>query len=147
AARIAPLEPLMEHVLAADSTAYLTRNQELTFLANALLAGCSVYWRPLTIQEAWEVAVGVCNLGLEGAPTSEAYLVEHDLIAAFEAGWRLLHEEVSLFVADHLIAALTELRTVDDDVQRDLDRLRRELKRERTAGAPWRAAESLEVIA
>ena len=147
AARITPLEPLMEHLLAADPGAYLTRNQELTFLANALLAGCSVYWRPLTIQEAWDLAVGVCNLGLEGGSTSEAYLVAHDLIAAFESGWRLLHEEVSLFVADRLIAVLTKLRTVDDDVQRDLDRLRRELKRERAAGTPWRAAESLEVIA
>src|SRR5262249_20270729 len=67
--------------------------------------------------------------------------------AAFEAGWRLLHEEVSLYVTDRLIAALAELGTVDDDVQRDLDRLRRELRRERGAGTPWRAAESLEVIA
>ncbi|HMF92701.1 MAG TPA: DUF6178 family protein [Vicinamibacterales bacterium] len=147
AARVAPLEPLMEHVLAAQPTVYFARNQELTFLANALLTGCSVYTRALTIQEAWDVAVGVCNLGLDGAPTSEAYLVEHDLIAAFEAGWRLLHEEVSLFITDRLIATLAELRTVDGDVQRDLDRLRRELQRERGAGTVWRAAESLEVIA
>jgi len=32
-------------------------------------------------------------------------------------------------------------------VQRDLERLRRELKRERDAGTPWRAAETLEVVA
>jgi hypothetical protein len=147
AARLAPIEPLMEHVLGAHPAAYLTRNQELTFLANALLAGCSMYTRSITIQEAWDVAVGVCNLGLEGAPASETYLVDHDLIAEFEAGWRLLHEEVSLFVTDRLLAALGELRTVDDDVQRDLDYLRRELKRERRAGTPWRAAESIEVIA
>src|SRR5262249_61643303 len=36
-ARLTPLEPLMEHVLAANPAAYLSRNQELTFLANALL--------------------------------------------------------------------------------------------------------------
>jgi hypothetical protein len=147
AARLTPIEPLMEHVLAVNHAAYLARNQELTFLANALLAGCSVYTRSITIQEAWDVAVGVCNLGLDGVRTSDAYLEEHDLIAAFEAGWRLLHEEVSLFVTDRLLAALAELRTVDDEVQRDLDHLRRELKRERDAGTPWRAAESIEVIA
>ena len=147
AARITPIEPLMEHLLAAHPAAYLTRNQELTFLANALLAGCSMYARPLTIQEAWDVAVGVCNLALEGVPASETYLVDHDLIAEFEAGWRLLHEEVSLFITDRLLAALGALRTVDDDVQRDLDHLRRELKRERGLGTPWRAAESIEVIA
>src|SRR5262249_27352592 len=133
-------------VLAAHPAAYLARNQELTFLANALLAGCSVYTRALTIQEAWSVVVGVCNLGLDGTHLSDAYLVEHDLIAAFEAGWRLLHNEVSLFVTDRLLAVLEELRAVDDEVQHDLDRLRRELQRERSAGTPWRAAESLEVI-
>jgi hypothetical protein len=36
---------------------------------------------------------------------------------------------------------------VDDEVQGDLDRLRRALTREREAGTPWRAAESLEVMA
>lgn len=147
ATRITPLEPLMEHVLASHPAAYLARNQELTFLANALLAGCSVYTRPFTIQEAWDAAVGVCNLGLDRGAVPDAYLVDHDLIAEFEAGWRLLHEEVGLFVADRLIAALAELRTVDEESQQDLDRLRRDLQRERAAGTPWRAYESLEVMA
>src|SRR5262249_53333745 len=147
AARVMPLEPLMEHVLAAHPATYLARNQELTFLANALLAGCSVYTRALTIREAWDAAVGVCNVGLDGAQTTESYLVEHDLIAAFEAGWRALPEDGSLFVTDRLIATPAGLRPVDGEAQRDLDRLRRELQRERGAGTPWRAAESLEVIA
>jgi hypothetical protein len=145
-ARIVPLEPLMELVFASNQAAYLARNQELTFLANALKGGCSVYARPFTIQEAWDAAVGVCNLGLDRGSVPEAFLVEHDLIAEFEAGWRLLHENVSLLVTDRLTAALAEIRTVDDEVQGDLDRLRRELQRERAAGAPWRAAESLEVL-
>jgi len=72
---------------------------------------------------------------------------EHDLIAEFEAGWRMLHEEVSLLISDALIAALIRLRTVDDDVDSDLDRLRRALTRERAAGTPWRVAETLEVVA
>src|SRR5262249_15071104 len=55
---VAPLQPLMAHVHDANLDAYLARNQELSFLANALLAGCSVYGRPLTIQEAWDVAIG-----------------------------------------------------------------------------------------
>jgi hypothetical protein len=144
---IAPLEPLMEHILASHPAAYLARNQELTFLANALLAGCSVYTRPFTIQEAWDAAVGVCNLGLDREALPDAYLAEHDLITEFETGWHLLHKEVSLFVAERLLAALAEFRTVDDEVQQDLDRLRRELHRECAAGTPWRAYESLEVIA
>jgi hypothetical protein len=144
--RLTPLEPLMEYVFAAHPAVYLSRNQELTFLANALLAGCSVYGRAFTIQEAWDAAVGVCNVGLDRGPLPDAFLVEHDLIAEFEAGWRLLHEGVSLLVADELIGTLAELRTVDDEVQQDLDRLRRDLARERATGTPWRAAESLEVM-
>src|SRR5262245_8209292 len=145
--RLTPLEPLMEYLFTAHPAAYLSRNQELTFLANALLAGCSVYARAFTIQEAWDAAVGVCNLGLDRGPLPDAFLVEHDLIAEFEAGWRMLHEGVSLFVTDELIATLADLGTVDDHVERDLDRLRHELARERAAGTPWRAAESLEVMA
>jgi hypothetical protein len=145
--RLMPLEPLMAFVLASHPAAYLARNQELTLLANALMAGCSIYTRPFAVQEAWDVAVGVCNLSLDRESVPEAFLVDHDLITEFETGWRLLHEDVSLFVTDRLIAALEEIRTVDDMVQRDLDRLRRELKRERAAGTPWRAAESLEVMA
>ena len=145
--RLSPLEPLMEHVFAAHPAAYGARNQELTLLANALLAGCSVYERPFTIQEAWDAAAGVCNLGLDGGPLPETFLVDHDLIAAFEAGWRLLHEGVSLLVADALLATLAEVRTVDNDVQRDLNRLRRALARERASGTPWRAVEFFEVLA
>ena len=146
APRLVPLESLMEFVLASNPDAYQARNQELTFLANALMAGCSVYGRPFTIQEAWDAAVGVCNLALDRGSVPEAFLVDHDLVAEFEAGWRLVHDQVSLFVADRLMAALRGIRTVDDEVQSDLDRLRRELQRERAAGTPWRAAESLEVL-
>jgi hypothetical protein len=145
--RLTALEPLMECVFATHPAAYLSRNRELTFLANALLAGCSVYMRAFTIQEAWDAAVGVCNVALDRGPLPDAFLVEHDLIAEFETGWRMLHQEVSLFVTDALIATLAELRTVDDDVQRDVDRLRRDLVRERAAGTPWRAAEALQVMA
>jgi len=144
--RLAPLEPLMAYVFGAHPAAYIARNQELTFLANALLAGCSIYTRAFTVQEAWDAAVGICNLGLDRGPLPDAFLVEHDLVAEFEAGWQMLHQRVSLFVADELIATLAELRTVDEEVQRDLDRLRRDLRRERAAGTPWRAAESLEVM-
>ena len=146
AARIVPLETLMDFAFTSNPAAYRARNQELTFLANALMAGCSVYNRPFTIQEAWDAAVGVCNVGLDRQSVDNAYLTEHDLIGEFEIGWRLLHKNVSLLVTDCLVAALAHIRTVDDEVQRDLDRSRRELQREREAGTPWRAAEAIEVI-
>jgi hypothetical protein len=165
AARVTPIQSLMELVHDADPVAYFARSRELAFLANALLAGCSVYSRPFTVEEAWDAAVGVCNLGLEVWPLRrqttvgivesasdltpalpDTFLVDHDLVSAFEAGWRLLHDEVSMFVTAHLIATLADLESVDPSIQRDLYQLRRELERHRDAGAPWRARDSLEVI-
>ena len=51
-----------------DEIAYLTRSRELAFLANTLVAGCSVQSRPFTPQEASDAAAGICNLGLEYWP-------------------------------------------------------------------------------
>jgi hypothetical protein len=156
------LRPLMAHVRDTDDHAYLTRSRELAFLANTLMAGCSVQSRPFTPQEASDAAAAICNVGLEhwparwpdaemrgGPPTSmpETFLVDHDLVMTFEAGWAVLHEDVSMFVAEQLIATLADLRCVDADVQDGLDALRRELVRQRDAGTPWRARHALEVLA
>ena len=66
---------------------------------------------------------------------------------AFEVGWAVLHEDVSMFVAEHLIVTLTDLRCVDAEIQRGLDTLRRELVKQRDAGTPWRARDALDVLA
>ncbi len=160
--RVTPLEPLMEYVHDTDQMAYFARNRELAFLSNALVAGCSVYSRPLTVQEAWSAAVGVCNLGLEvlsqasvdptGAPDTAAtlpqdFLIDHDVLAAFDAGWKLLHDDVSMFVTERLISILEDFHTVDSVVQRDLYQLRRKLERNRDARTPWLTQDTLEVLA
>lgn len=163
--RLARIRPLMEHVRDTDDNAYFTRHREMAFLANTLMAGCSVQSRPFTAQEASDAVVAICNLGLEhwparwpdvdtaastaalGATVPEAFLVDHDLVMAFEVGWAVLHEDVSLFVAEHLIVTLTDLRCVDAEIQEGLDALRRELVKQRDAGTPWRAREALDVLA
>src|SRR5262249_42234914 len=134
---------------------YLARNQELSFLANALLTGASVYGRPFGIQEAWDAAVGTCNVGLEawaaledGGTLPDLCLAERDLVSAFEDGWPRLYQEVSLRVCDRLLATLADVRDLDSEVARDLDLLRRSLERDRAAGAPWRRAQdALEPLA
>ena len=161
------MQPLMEHVRDTDDHAYFTRTRELAFLANTLIAGCSVQARPFTAQEASDAAAAVCNLGLEHWPArwygvrptdssataepaasiSDAFLVEHDLVTAFEVGWAVLHEDVSMFVAEQLIATLLDLRCDDEEIQDGLDALRRELARQREAGTPWRARDALDVLA
>lgn len=149
AARLTLLRRLMAHVLNTDETAYLTRSRELAFLANTLVAGCSVQSRPLTPQEASGAAAGICNLGLEygDAPPPDAWLVDHDLVTAFEAGWAVLYRDVSLFVANELIATLKALDCVDRDTRRELTALRRALEQQRKAGTPWRARDAAEILA
>jgi hypothetical protein len=81
------------------------------------------------------------------ATLPDTFLVDHDLVTAFEVGWAALHEDVSIFVAVQLVAVLTELRCVDTEIQGGLDALRRELVKQRDASTPWRARDALEAIA
>jgi len=147
--RFALLQPLVEHVRDANADAFFARNREMAFLANTLMAGCSVQSRPFTAQEAADAVGAICNLGLEHwpSPVPEAFLVDHDLVTAFEVGWAVLHEDVSEFVAQHLILTLRDLRCADDEIQEGLDALRRALMKQREAGTPWRARDALDVLA
>src|SRR5204863_195717 len=54
--RLARIRTLMEYVRENDDTAYHTRSRELAFLANALVAGCSIQSRSFTPQEASDAA-------------------------------------------------------------------------------------------
>jgi hypothetical protein len=168
AARLPLLRRLMEVVLHHDETAYLTRSRELAFLANTLVAGSSVQSRPFAPQEASDAAACICNLGLECWPAAwpgatapgasspreldtavppNAFLVDHDLVTAFEVGWSVLYEDVSLFVADQLMSTLTDLRCVDADTRSGLRALRRTLVKQREAGTPWLARDAADVLA
>ena len=145
------LKRLMEFLRDHDEAAYLTRSRELAFLANTLLAGCSVQSRPFTPQEASDAAASVCNLGLEccsdTAMLPDAFLVDHDLVTTFEAGWSTLYAEVSLFVADQLGSAVSHLRSADPETRSGLVALRRALETQRQAGTPWEARDAADVLA
>lgn len=168
ATKLPVLKRLLEFVLHADEAAYLTRSRELAFLANTLLAGASVQSRPFTSQEASDAAACICNLGLECWPARwpgassprgsssrpldagmppDAFLMDHTLVTAFEVGWSVLHHDVSLRVADHLVSTLADLHCVDADIRRDLRTLQRTLKKERKSGTPWLARDAAEVLA
>ena len=64
-----------------------------------------------------------------------------------EVGWAVLHEDVSMFAAEQLVFALSNLRCSDADIQEGLDTLRIELTKQREAGTPWHARNALDVIA
>jgi hypothetical protein len=158
----------MAFAMHRDEHVYLERTSELGFLANTLLAGCSIQSRPFTPQEASDAAACICNLGLEcwpahwPAPASQrassrpgrdtaippdAFLLRHDLVTAFEVGWAVLYRDVSLFAADQLVATLDDLSCIDPDVRRELRALKRTLVTQRKAGTPWLARSAAEVLA
>ncbi len=147
----------MQFVLDCDQDAYSAREKELAYLANTLMAGCSIQARPFSVQEASDAAIAVCNLGLENWPRHwlpakatalpDSFLVNHDLVNVFQVGWKVLHVEVSMYAAEELIRVLTSLRCDDREIQTGLDALRIEMARQWQAGTPWRARDELDVIA
>jgi hypothetical protein len=150
AARLTRLRRLMGYVRDHHEIAYFTRSRELAFLANVLLAGCSVQTRAFTPREASDGAAAICNLGLEYWPDApESLLIDHDLVTAFEVGWSVLHRDVSMFAAEQLVAILSsvsDLGDVDRDVRLGLAALRRALVRQRKAGTPWHARGAVEIL-
>lgn len=168
AGRLPLLRPLMEFLLRHDGSAYLERTRELAFLANTLLAGLSVQTRALTPREAADAAACICNLGLEhwperwpgatslGTPSAgthdvrrppDDFLAAHHLVLAFEVGWSVLYTDVSVFVADQLIATLSGLDCADAGLRRELAVLRRALVKLRGAGTPWLARDAADALA
>ena len=153
--RLARLSSQMQSARDRDHLAYATRTEELAYLANALVAGCSIQGRAFTVREASDAAAAVCNLGLEawparwlakGAATNPDFLVDHDLISVFQVGWTVLHSEVGMYAAKKLIDALTGLRHADRQIQIGLNALRIAMRRHYRDGAPWRARGALEVL-
>jgi hypothetical protein len=167
ARRLALIQTCLQWTRDCDHAAYSLRSGELAYLANAIVAGCSIQARPFSVQEASDAAVAVCNLGLEnwprhwlsaapgrGSTTVDAaaalpddFLVGHDLVSVFQVGWTVLHADVCMDTAERLIEVLTRVRPDDDETQAGVDALRLEMAKHWQAGTPWRAREALDVIA
>lgn len=140
------LERDLRVVFERDAAAYGDRNFELAYLANVLLAGCSIQGRPFTTKEATDATIAICNLGLERMAPADDYLVSDELIGVFQVGWTMLHREVCVAAARQLIDVLGRVRVIDDDLQRSLNLLRVRLMRELDAGTPWKASAALDVM-
>lgn len=167
APRFERIQEQMQVVLDGDHAAYSARIEEMGYLANTLMAGCSIQGRAFTAQESWDAAVAICNLGLENWPRHwfpakacegssvpdaetllpENFLAAHDLVCVFQVGWRVLYDRVTMHAAERLIEILGHVKSADCETQSGLDRLRAEMARHWRGGAPWRARTALDVIA
>ena len=148
-ARLTFIQRHMRFVLESNQAAYSTRSQELAYLANTIVAGCSIQARPITPQEASAAAAAVCNLGLENwpVPLAEDFLAGHDLVGVFEVGWSVLHHDVCLYTAERLIQILADLRCDDRETRQGLDALRMEMTKHWRSGEPWLARHAMDVLA
>jgi len=144
APRLAHIQAHMQLARERDPAAYAMRTEELAYLANALMSGCSIQARALTAREASDAAVAVCNLGLENWPPH--WVSANDFVSAFQVGWTVLHHDVSMYAAQQLIGVLRNLQCEDREIQTGLNALRLELARHCKAGAPWRARDAMDVI-
>jgi len=145
----------MECARERDAAAYFRRGEELAYLGNVLVAGCSLQSRLFTSEEASGAATAVCNLGIENWPshwsrgTAEDdpdFLVTHDLIRMFEVGWTVLYREVCLRSAEELVAILAASRIDDPAIAGGVRLLIVKLARHLRDGAPWRARDEFEVL-
>jgi Family of unknown function (DUF6178) len=135
--------PSRMRFIQAFADAHAVSGEELAYLANSLMAGCSLQARPFTQQEASDAAVALCNLGLENWPRSWG---DRDLVSSFEVGMTVLHRDVCMFVAERVLVVLGDLQCRDRDIQMGLSQLRAALAKHTRGGVPWRAARALDVI-
>jgi hypothetical protein len=166
APHLARIRAQMQFVRDLDPAAYSTRTEEFAYLANAIVAGCSIQARSFTAREASDAVAAVCNLGLENWPTHwlpqragrrpsaldtgtalpEDFLIHHELVSVFQVGWTVLHADVSMVTAERLIHVLGTLRNDDRQIQAGLDALRIDMRRHWRDRTPWRARDALDVI-
>lgn len=136
--KISRLSRIEAHVASCPAS-----GEELAYLANAVIAGCSIQGRPFTAREASEGAAAVCNLGLENWPPQWA---DRDLITAFQVGWTILHRDVCMYAAKQLIDIVATIRCRDRDIHLRLHALRRDLIQHVGNREPWRARNALDVL-
>jgi hypothetical protein len=140
------IQAFLQAALDLDPVTYSQRTEELAYLANVLVAGCSIQTRRFTEREASDAAIAICNLGLENWPDHWA-LAEQDLVRVFQVGWTILYTKVCLFATDRLLDVLAELRCSDRAIQSSLNEIRIDLMKQHHIGTPWGAREHLDGLA
>src|SRR5262249_38107461 len=135
ASRLAWLTSQLAFVLEHDEAVYAQRVEELGYLANVLLAGCSFESRRFNPTEASEAVAAVCNLGLENwrderrSALPQTFLMGQDLVAVFRIGWSVIYERGCLHTARPLVRVLSELSCDDLEVREQISELIGFLKR------------------
>lgn len=136
------MRTLLKKLQDKDETLFLRRMEELSYLANILISGCSFQGRAFRPSEATEAVLNSCYLGLEQMRASSSQstfiqiLVERSGVEIFRVGWNFLFHKVCLPSAQLL---LTQIENLDPKVAR---LLREAISEE----APWQVREELGIL-
>jgi hypothetical protein len=146
--RLERLRTQLDAVREHDAAAFALRLRELAYLANVLVAACTVQGRPLTPTEATTAASSLCNLAIgRVALRGDRVLVDHDLLELFGMGWAVVRDRACFRASRRLIDVLGQIRYHEPETQQALVALRQNLRRHLRDRMPWRAAAGLDVIA
>lgn len=144
-----------------DPTRYSQHLAELSYIANALISGCSHDSRSFRPVEAIEAAVCASSLGLErilglelpleaGLSSTDialasAELKKHGVVRLFRAGYNILYCELCCVSAQTLIELLTSTAAgASRETARYLQDLAAVLKTQLAARKPWAVREKLD---
>ena len=146
-------------LLEDDPEAHERRRVELGYLANVLVAGCSIDGRRFRPVEAVEAAIAACALGLEhrvggaddGGPALEGavrLLARESAVKLFRIGWRTVYTDVQLAACDALRRALTRRARAERDrvAALKLTSVAKAAKDAAAASAPWQARRALGIL-
>jgi hypothetical protein len=138
------------------------RLEELAYLANVLVAGCSFRGRAFRPIEAAEAAMAGCNLGLERmvskasakapSPRAVEILAREGADRLFRRGWQLLHDEVVLPAGRAVLRVLTRKpkdrpkALPEREIAVELKRAAQAMGLALSAGKPWECRNELEVL-
>lgn len=147
---------------------YDRRIKELNYLANILMAGCSIDDRKFRPFEAADAALATSNLGLEHIVTGRiskkklAEILENtSVVKLFRLGWNILHREVGLKAVEGLLSYIKNDRkqhnntnkrnidgvgSVDDLVEEGFLDLFKDLKEAVSDKRPWQVKKNLDVL-
>ena len=147
-----PLAQAMQALREDKPKAYGRRLVENTYLANVLMAGCSIHGRRFRPAEAAEATMATCQLGAEHltdrffrkarkedpTPLTQVLMVT-DMVRLFNLGWRILHERVAMPAAQGLADLIRRVKNTiqENPRRRDLAAKLFSLDQKIKAARPW----------
>jgi len=135
---------LARHLVHIEAFLQSRSMDEFGFLANTLLAGCSVQGRPFTQKESMDATLAIGNIGLAHWPAK--WPAPDSLVDVFQVGWKVLYRDVVMHASERLLGVLGQLAAMDPETDDLLSDLRVTLTQHWRNGTPWHAREALDVL-